>query len=219
MTIALDRKPDDRPRNGRGHRPPPVGLGGDPRARRGGGSSSAASTRCSRAWRPASWKSSSSATAARTTRPQLSRGRPAIRFESSSDAAASKPAALRAGDEAAPTSPAALPRRRRGAAGRRRRAVLERLRAGAIAARPPVRYESGGASAPVRSYYRARSRMPALLGLALGRRRLRPLRRRPRAASMPSRIWSPTISGSTGSSTGRGRDRRLCAGRGHGPAP
>ena len=48
------------------------------------------------------------------------------------------------------------------------RVVLERLRAGAIAARPPVRYESGGASAPVRSYYRARSRIPAVLGSLWG---------------------------------------------------
>ena len=77
--------------------------------------------------------------------------------------AASKPAALRAGDEAA----LALPRIYLDAdvvlPGASARAVLERLRAGAIAARPPIRYDSSGSSAPVRSYYRARSRVPALL--------------------------------------------------------
>ena len=77
--------------------------------------------------------------------------------------APSKPAALRAGDEAALTLPriyldadVVLP-------GASARAVLERLRAGAIAARPPIRYDSSAASPPVRSYYRARSRVPALL--------------------------------------------------------
>ena len=77
--------------------------------------------------------------------------------------AASKPAALRAGDEAA----LALPRIYLDAdvvlPGASARAVLERLRAGAIAARPPIRYDSSGSTAPVRSYYRARSRVPALL--------------------------------------------------------
>ena len=82
--------------------------------------------------------------------------------------AASKPAALRAGDTAATDFPrlyldadVVLP-------GCAARVVLERLRAGAIAARPPVRYESGAASAPVRSYYRARSRIPAVLGSLWG---------------------------------------------------
>jgi hypothetical protein len=82
--------------------------------------------------------------------------------------AASKPAALRVGDTAATAFPrlyldadVMLP-------GPAARVVLERLRAGAVAARPPVRYESGGASAPVRSYYRARSRVPAVLGSLWG---------------------------------------------------
>jgi glycosyltransferase involved in cell wall biosynthesis len=81
---------------------------------------------------------------------------------------ASKPAALRAGDAAARAFPrlyldadVVLP----GAAAR---LVLERLRAGALAARPPIRYNSSEASAPVRSYYRARSRIPAVLGSLWG---------------------------------------------------
>jgi glycosyltransferase involved in cell wall biosynthesis len=81
---------------------------------------------------------------------------------------ASKPAALRAGDNATQTFPrlyldadVVLP-------GSAARHVLERLRDGAIAARPPIRYDSSRSSAPVRSYYRARSRMPAVLGSLWG---------------------------------------------------
>jgi hypothetical protein len=48
------------------------------------------------------------------------------------------------------------------------RVLLERLRAGAVAGRPPIRYDSVGASAPVRSYYRARSRVSAVLGSLWG---------------------------------------------------
>jgi hypothetical protein len=83
-------------------------------------------------------------------------------------AAASKPAALRTGDEAARGFPrlyldadVVLP----GPAARR---VLERLRSGALAARPPIRYDSSRSSAPVRSYYRARSRVPAVMGSLWG---------------------------------------------------
>ena len=82
--------------------------------------------------------------------------------------AASKPAALRVGDVASSAFPrlyldadVVLP----GPAARR---VLERLQAGAIAARPPIRYDTEGASAPVRRYYRARSRVPAVLGSLWG---------------------------------------------------
>jgi glycosyltransferase involved in cell wall biosynthesis len=77
--------------------------------------------------------------------------------------AASKPAALREGDAAALAfsriyldADVVLP----GAAAR---VLLERLRAGAVAGRPPIRYDSVGASAPVRSYYRVPSRVPAVL--------------------------------------------------------
>jgi glycosyltransferase involved in cell wall biosynthesis len=81
---------------------------------------------------------------------------------------ASKPAALRTGDAAVTATPrlyvdadVVLP----GATARR---VLERLRTGAVAARPSVRYDASRASAPVRSYYRARSRVPAVLGSLWG---------------------------------------------------
>ena len=83
-------------------------------------------------------------------------------------AAASKPAALRAGDAAALAFPriyldadVVLP-------GTAARVLLERLRTGAVAGRPPIRYDSIGASAPVRRYYRARSRVPAVLGSLWG---------------------------------------------------
>ena len=82
--------------------------------------------------------------------------------------AASKPAALRAGDMAATDFPRLYLDADVVLHGCAARGVLERLRAGAIAARPPVRYESGAASAPVRSYYRARSRIPAVLGSLWG---------------------------------------------------
>lgn len=75
----------------------------------------------------------------------------------------SKAAALRAGDAAARAFPrlyvdadVVLP-------GRSACAVARRLAAGAVAARPPILYETGLASAPVRSYYRARSHMPAVM--------------------------------------------------------
>jgi hypothetical protein len=81
---------------------------------------------------------------------------------------ASKPAALRCGDAAARAFPrlyldadVVLP-------GSAARLVLERLRSGALAARPPIRYDASGASAPVRSYYRARSQVPAVLGSLWG---------------------------------------------------
>ena len=82
--------------------------------------------------------------------------------------AASKPAALRVGDAAASAFPrlyldadVVLP-------GSAARLVLERLRAGAVAARPPIRYDSEASSALVRSYYRARSRVPSVLGSLWG---------------------------------------------------
>jgi glycosyltransferase involved in cell wall biosynthesis len=82
--------------------------------------------------------------------------------------AASKPAALRAGDALA----RALPRIYLDADvvlhGSAARVLLERLRAGAVAARPPIHYASSASSAPVRSYFRARSRVPAVLGSLWG---------------------------------------------------
>jgi len=83
-------------------------------------------------------------------------------------AVGSKPAALRLGDATAAAFPrlyldadVVLP----GSAARR---VLERLQDGAVAARPPIRYDSQASSAPVRSYYRARSRVPAVMGSLWG---------------------------------------------------
>jgi hypothetical protein len=84
-------------------------------------------------------------------------------------AVASKPAALRAGDRLLHTFPrlyldadVVLP----GPAARR---VLEHLaRDGSVAARPPFRYETAHASAIVRRYYRARSRVPAVMGSIWG---------------------------------------------------
>lgn len=76
---------------------------------------------------------------------------------------ASKSAALRAADEAAATFPrlyldadVTLP-------GASALAVIDRLERGAIVARPPLVYNSSRSSAVVRSYYRARSRMPSVL--------------------------------------------------------
>ena len=75
---------------------------------------------------------------------------------------ASKAAALRAGDDAA----LALPRLYLDAdvvlEGRAACAVLRRLRTGVVAARPAVRFDASRSTWPVRSYYRARARTPAL---------------------------------------------------------
>jgi glycosyltransferase involved in cell wall biosynthesis len=83
-------------------------------------------------------------------------------------AAASKPAALRAGDAAA----LCLPRLYLDAdvvlSGAAARAVFARLRDGAVAARPPITYDVARSSALVRRYYRARTRMPAVLSSLWG---------------------------------------------------
>lgn len=47
-------------------------------------------------------------------------------------------------------------------------ATLDALAAGATAARPPFRYDTRGATAPVRRYYRARSAMPSMRAHAWG---------------------------------------------------
>jgi glycosyltransferase involved in cell wall biosynthesis len=82
--------------------------------------------------------------------------------------AASKPAALRSGDAASTAFPRLYVDADVVMPGAAARVVLERLRAGALAARPPIRYASSEASAPVRSYYRARSRVPAVRGSLWG---------------------------------------------------
>lgn len=75
----------------------------------------------------------------------------------------SKPAALRAGDAAAHTLPRLYVDGDVVLSGASALAVVDRLKAGAIAARPPIRYDSSRSSASVRSYYRARSRVPSVL--------------------------------------------------------
>jgi glycosyltransferase involved in cell wall biosynthesis len=82
--------------------------------------------------------------------------------------AASKPAALRAGDATATAFPRIYLDADVLVPGSAARMVLARLRGGAVAARPPIRYDSSGASAPVRGYYRARSRVPAVMGSLWG---------------------------------------------------
>jgi glycosyltransferase involved in cell wall biosynthesis len=81
---------------------------------------------------------------------------------------ASKSAALRAGDAAA----LALPRLYLDAdvsmSGAAALKVVQRLNNGAMAARPPVVYDWSRSSLPVRRYYRARSRLPAVLDCLWG---------------------------------------------------
>jgi glycosyltransferase involved in cell wall biosynthesis len=80
----------------------------------------------------------------------------------------SKAAALRAGDQAA----AGFPRIYLDAdvvlAGSAARALCERLDSGAVAARPPIEYDASRSSLLVRRYYRARARVPAVLGSLWG---------------------------------------------------
>ena len=81
---------------------------------------------------------------------------------------ASKPAALRCGDANARV----LPRLYLDAdvilRGDSAVEVLRRLADGAVAARPPLAYDYSHSTGLVRSYYRARSRMPAVLGSLWG---------------------------------------------------
>lgn len=77
---------------------------------------------------------------------------------------ASKSAALRAGDAAARTIPRLYLDADVLLRGSAARCVAGRLSGDAVAARPPVTYSSDGSSPAVRRYFRARSRMPSLLG-------------------------------------------------------
>ena len=167
MTIALDRKPDDPPRNGFGHpgRRPlgSVVIPAHDEAR--------VIKRCLdglfEGLAPGELEVVVVCNGCTDGTPAVARssGHPIRVIERP---AASKPAALRIGEEAATSFPRLYLDADVVLQGGAARVVLERLRAGAIAARPPVRYESGGASAPVRSYYRARSRIPAVLGSLWG---------------------------------------------------
>ena len=77
---------------------------------------------------------------------------------------ASKPAALREGDSRTTVFPRIYLDADVRMPGSSARAVLERLRGNRVlAARPPLVYDSTGASAVVRSYYRARSRLPTVM--------------------------------------------------------
>lgn len=79
-------------------------------------------------------------------------------------ATAAKPAALRAGDQAATAFPRLYLDADVVLSAQSARQVLARLRDGpALAARPPIQYDTSRAGPLVRAYYRARARVPALL--------------------------------------------------------
>jgi glycosyltransferase involved in cell wall biosynthesis len=82
---------------------------------------------------------------------------------------ASKPAALRAGDRRLRAFPRLYLDADVVLRGPIARQVLEQLtRDGSVAARPPIRYDTAHSSAIVRRYYRARSRVPAVMGSIWG---------------------------------------------------
>jgi hypothetical protein len=82
---------------------------------------------------------------------------------------ASKPAALRAGDQHLHAFPRLYLDADVLLSGQAALSVLKHLaQEGAIAARPPFRYESTHSSVLVRRYYRARSQVPAVLGSIWG---------------------------------------------------
>ena len=146
MTIALDRKPDGRPRNGFGHlgRRPlgSVVIPAHDEAR--------VIKRCLdglfEGLAPGDLEVVVVCNGCADDTPAVARssGHPIRVIERPT---ASKPAALRIGDEAATSFPRLYLDADVVLKGGAAQVVLERLRAGAIAARPPVRYESGGASA------------------------------------------------------------------------
>lgn len=78
-------------------------------------------------------------------------------------AEASKAAALRAGDSAVVAFPRLYIDADVVLAGPSALSVIERLNAGAVAARPPLVYDSSRSVALVRGYYRARARLPAVM--------------------------------------------------------
>jgi glycosyltransferase involved in cell wall biosynthesis len=80
----------------------------------------------------------------------------------------SKTAALRAADDVLDTFPRIYLDADIVLSSASARQVLDRLRAGPLAARPPIRYDTAGAAFLVRSYYRARVRMPSVMGSLWG---------------------------------------------------
>jgi hypothetical protein len=92
---------------------------------------------------------------------------PAVRVVET--AIASKAAALRAGEKVLRTSPRLFLDADVTLPGASARTVIERLHAGpALAARPPVSYDTSGADPLVRSYYRARIRVPSVMNSLWG---------------------------------------------------
>lgn len=81
---------------------------------------------------------------------------------------ASKTAALRAADDSCDVFPRLYVDADVVLSSAAAEAVLGVLAAGALAARPPIRYDTTGASAVVRSYYRTRIATPALMGALWG---------------------------------------------------
>jgi hypothetical protein len=82
---------------------------------------------------------------------------------------ASKPAALRAAEEVVGAFPRLYLDADVFVTGASVRMVLERLRVGpALAARPPIKYDVSDSPQLVRSYYRARSGVPAVMGSLWG---------------------------------------------------
>jgi glycosyltransferase involved in cell wall biosynthesis len=75
---------------------------------------------------------------------------------------ASKPAALRAGEAAVASFPRLYLDADVVLGGSAARAVLERLAGGAVAARPPIEYDTARSSWLVRRYFGARARIPAV---------------------------------------------------------
>ena len=83
--------------------------------------------------------------------------------------AASKPAALRAAEEVAVTFPRLYLDADVVLASAAARQVLERIRTGgALAARPPIKYDADRSTLFVRSYYRARANVPAVMSSLWG---------------------------------------------------
>lgn len=81
----------------------------------------------------------------------------------------SKPGALRAADEALTGFPRLYLDADVVLTGTAARQVLDRLRSGpALAARPPIKYDTERSSALVRSYYRARTEIPAVMNSVWG---------------------------------------------------
>lgn len=81
----------------------------------------------------------------------------------------SKPRALRAGEEVLTTFPRLYLDADVVLSGRSALALLDQLRDGpALAVRPPIAYEADGASRPVRRYYKAHERLPAVMSSLWG---------------------------------------------------